>query len=41
MTPQQFINKGYSRGQIFIVNPEEGDYYQTGDDLLGIDMKVK
>lgn len=35
MTPTQFTNKGYNWNQIFIVNPEERDYYQTGDDLLG------
>ncbi len=34
MTPIQFTTKGYSWSQIFIVNPEERDYYQTGADLV-------
>lgn len=33
MTPEQFINKGYSWQQIFMVNPQERDYYETGEDL--------
>jgi len=33
MTAQRFINKGYCWDQVFIVNPEERDYYQTGNDL--------
>jgi len=34
MSAQQFEDKGYSWQQIFIVNPEERDYYQTGENLV-------
>jgi len=33
MTAQRFTNKGYCWDQVFIVNSEERDYYQTGNDL--------
>ncbi len=34
MTAEQFANKGYRWEQVFIVNPQERDYYQTGNDLI-------
>jgi len=34
MAAQQFTNKGYSWGQVFIVNQQEKDYYQTGSDII-------
>jgi hypothetical protein len=33
MTPAQFKEKGYHWEQVFIVNQQERDYYQTGEDL--------
>jgi len=33
MTPVQFKEKGYCWEQVFIVNQQERDYYQTGQDL--------
>jgi len=38
MTAQQFIAKGYKWEQVFVVNPEERDYYQTGDDITADDV---
>jgi len=38
MTAQQFIAKGYKWEQVFVVNPEERDYYQTGDDITADDI---
>ncbi|MFC1700939.1 hypothetical protein ACFLZ0_02280, partial [Patescibacteria group bacterium] len=35
MTPKQYISKGYDWNQIFIVNEEERDYYETGENLRG------
>ena len=32
VTAAQFENKGYSWRQVFIVSPQERDYYQTGAD---------
>lgn len=34
MTSEQYTGKGYSWNQIFIVNDQERDYYQTGNDLV-------
>ena len=34
LTAEQYINKGYSWNQVFIVNQEEKDYYETGNDLV-------
>ncbi len=33
MTPAEFVAAGYSWDQVFVVNPEERDYYATGDPL--------
>jgi len=33
LTSQQFVDKGYSWNQVFIVNARERDYYETGSDL--------
>ncbi len=38
MTAQQFITKGYKWEQVFVVNPEERDYYQTGDNITADDI---
>ncbi|MDD5230692.1 MAG: hypothetical protein PHC43_05140, partial [Candidatus Marinimicrobia bacterium] len=34
MTAEQFVASGYSWDQIFIINEKEGNYYQTGADLV-------
>ena len=34
MTASQYETKGYKWGQIFIVNSQERDYYQTGGDYI-------
>jgi len=34
ISPEQYTNKGYSWNQVFIVNDQERDYYQTGGDLV-------
>jgi hypothetical protein len=34
LTASQFEAKGYKWGQIFIVNTQEKDYYQTGGDYI-------
>ena len=33
LTPAQFTNKGFKWEQIFMVNQEERDYYETGGDI--------
>ena len=33
MTPAEFVAAGYSWDQVFIVNPQERDYYSTGDPI--------
>lgn len=34
MTSEQYTSKGYSWNQIFIVNKEERDYYETGGEVV-------